>query len=605
MLQAAGNSCSTFTQVRVGSEFDVRKIAMLDFECEWGRHPWLRARRCWQSVMIDSASVNLRAALHAAVRDPVLLEAGAALQANQLAVAERLLRTRLLETPIDVVAIRMLAEVAGRLGRYPDAERLLQRALHLAPDFAAARANLVFVLQRQSKFADAHQHADQLLASHPDDPAHLATKAAVLARTGGYEEAINLYQRILTHAPEQSQLWVSYGHVLKTVGRQEASIAAYRRAIAATPTLGDAWWSLANLKTVRLDARDIQQMLSALERTTNEPDRYHLHFALGKAMEDAGQFEASFGQYAEGNRRRRLELPYDADQTTRHLDRSKCLLTQEVLQKMSGCGEPAQDPIFVVGLPRAGSTLIEQILASHPLVEGTMELPDITSISADLSGRHGTANAAWDGAGYLPQLLASSPDDLRALGRRYLEGTRIQRKTSRPYFIDKMPNNFAHIALIHLILPNATIIDARRHPMANCFSAFKQHFSRGQGFSYDLVELGRYYRDYVLLMEHYDAILPGRVHRVYHEQLLQEPESTIRALLKYCGLEYDAGCLSFHDNPRAVRTASSEQVRRPLNTHGVDTWRNYEQWLGPLRQALGDVADRYPFTTSSITGGQP
>ena len=549
--------------------------------------------------MRDAAAVNLHAELHAAVRDPVLLEAGAALQSNQLAVAERLLRARLLEKPVDVVAIRMLAEVAGRLGRYPDAERLLQRALQLAPDFAAARANLVFVLQRQSKFTEAHQHADHLLASHPEDPAHLATKAAVLARTGGYEEAIDLYQRILARAPEQSQLWVSYGHVLKTVGRQEESIVAYRQAISATPTLGDAWWSLANLKTVRLDACDIEQMRAALERTTNEPDRYHLHFALGKALEDSGQFEASFAHYAEGNRRRRLELPYDPDQTSRHLDRSRSLLTREVLRSMSGQGQPAQDPIFVVGLPRAGSTLIEQILASHPLVEGTMELADITSISADLSGRHHSNNADRDDTGYLPHLLALSPDELRALGSRYLQGTRIQRKSSRPFFIDKMPNNFAHIALIHLILPNAKIVDARRHPMANCFSAFKQHFSRGQGFSYDLAELGRYYRDYVLLMEHYDAILPGRVHRVHHEQLVQQPENTIRALLKYCGLEYDAACLSFHDNPRAVRTASSEQVRRPLNTDGVDTWRRYETWLGPLREALGDIVNRYPFAASA------
>ena len=533
------------------------------------------------------------AALAAAVHDPVLVEAAEALQANQLAIAERILRPRLYDRPLDFVAMRMLAEVAGRLGQYPDAERLLRRALDLAPGFAAARANLVFVLQRQSKIAEAHQHADQLLAEHPNVPAYLAAKAAVLVRTGGYDEAIDAYRRILTDSPEQSRLWVSYGHVLKTIGQQSESVAAYRRAIAAEPTLGDAWWSLANLKTIRLDRDDIREMLTALERATNEPDRYHLHFALGKALEDAEQFEASFRHYAEGNRLRRAELPYEPDETTRHLDRSRRLITREALAQRSGFGHPAPDPIFIVGLPRAGSTLIEQILASHPLVEGTMELPNITSISADLSGRHDPSQHGRAVDGYVGHLLALRPDELCTLGRRYIDDTRIQRKTAQPYFIDKMPNNFAHIGLIHLILPNAKIIDARRNPMANCFSAFKQHFSRGQGFTYDLEELARYYRDYLALMDHYDAVLPGRIHRTYYEELVAQPESTIRELLSYCGLEFDAACLAFHENPRAVRTASSEQVRRPISVDPVGRWRHYEPWLGPLREALGDAVASY------------
>ena len=536
---------------------------------------------------------DLDAALAAAVRDPILVEAAAALRANQLAIAERILRSRLYDRPLDFVAIRMLAEAAGRLGQYPDAERLLRRALDLAPGFAAARANLVFVLQRQSKFTEAHQHADQLLAEHPNDPAFLAAKAAVLVRTGGYDEAIDAYRRILTDSPGQSRLWVSYGHVLKTIGRQSESIAAYRRAIAAEPTLGDAWWSLANLKTVRFDNEDLCQMQAALKRASNEPDRYHLHFAIGKALEDAGDFEASFRHYAEGNRQRRAELPYEPGETTRHLERSRRLLAREALAQRAGVGHPAHDPIFIVGLPRAGSTLIEQILASHPLVEGTMELPNITSISAELNERNAPSQDGRPTDGYIGQLLALRPDELSALGRRYIDDTRIQRKSSQPYFIDKMPNNFAHIGLIYLILPNAKIIDARRHPMANCFSAFKQHFSRGQGFTYDLEELGRYYRDYVALMDHYDAVLPGRIHRVHYEQLVAEPEATIRALLSYCGLEFDAACLSFHANPRAVRTASSEQVRRPISADGLALWRNYEPWLGPLREALGDAVAPY------------
>jgi len=529
------------------------------------------------------------AALAAAVRDPELVEAAAALRGNQLAVAERALRSRLYARPLDFVAIRMLAEVAGRLGQYPDAERLLRRALDLAPGFAAARANLVFVLQRQSKFSEAHEQADQLLEAHPNDPAYLAAKAAVLVRTGGYEQAIEAYERILAASPGQPRIWISYGHVLKTIGRQLESVAAYRRAIGIEPTLGDAWWSLANLKTVRLGHDDVTEMLAALERASNEADVYHLHFALGKAFEDAGEFESSFRHYAEGNRRRRAELPYDPMETTRHLQRSRRLLTREAFEQRCGLGCPAPDPIFIVGLPRAGSTLIEQILASHPLVEGTMELPNITSISADLNGRDSSAGPKGEGDGYIGRLLALQAHELRALGHRYLDDTRVQRKSGRPFFIDKMPNNFAHIGLIHLILPNAKIVDARRHPMANCFSAFKQHFSRGQGFTYDLGELGRYYRDYEALMDHYDAVLPNRIHRINYEALVAEPEPAIRALLSYCGLEFDAACLAFHENPRAVRTASSEQVRRPISGASVDVWRSYEQWLEPLRAALGEA----------------
>ncbi len=530
--------------------------------------------------------------LDKAAREPVLVEAATAMARNELAVAERILRSRLFDEPLDIAAIRMLAEVAGRLGRYADAERLLARALELAPDFAAARANYVTVLHKQSKFAAAHEQADRLLTADPDNPNHLALKASVLVRTGGYDEAIEAYRRVLDRFPDQARLWISLGHVLKTMGRGSESVDAYRRAATLEPTLGDAWWSLANLKTVRLSEADIATMREALDAATRAEDRYHLHFAAGKALEDAGLWAESFEHYAQGNRLRRQELPYDANETTRHVERTTALMSAEALTR--GGGEGADDPIFVVGLPRAGSTLIEQILASHSLVEGTMELPDIGQIAADLSGRgHREADDEPDAVGYLPRLLALSPEDRAALGRRYLEGTRIQRKTERPRFVDKMPNNVAHIGLIHLILPNATIIDARRHPMANGFSAFKQHFARGQGFSYSLEEIGRYYRDYLDLTEHYDAVLPGRVHRVIHEDLVADPETQIRALLDQCGLPFEPACLAPHQTRRAVRTASSEQVRRPIGRDGIDQWRHFQPWLGPLEAALGDAVSRY------------
>lgn len=534
--------------------------------------------------------IDLAATLAEAHRTPEVISAAAAMQRGEIAVAERLLRKRLRDAPADVVAIRMLAEVAGRIGRYGDAERLLARALELAPDFDAARANYVTVLHRQSKFAAAHAEADRLIARDPKDVGHLAVKAAVLVRTGDYEAALAAYEAILARHPEEAKLWVSYGHVLKTVGRRDKSIAAYRRATKAAPTLGDAWWSLANLKTVRLDAHDIAAMTAALSQTTRPEDQYHLHFALGKAFEDAHQWATSFEHYAIGNAMRRAELSYDPEQSTAHLAATRALMTSKAFSARLGTGHPACDPIFIVGLPRSGSTLIEQILASHSQVEGTMELPDIGSISADLSGRH-DAPKGQPSSSYLEKLLTLSPEDLAALGSRYLDGTRIQRKTKRPLFIDKMPNNFAHIGLIHLILPNAKIIDARRAAMATGFSAFKQHFSRGQGFTYDLTELGRYYRDYVAMMAHYDDVLPGRIHRVQHEKLVANPEVEIALLLAHCDLPFESGCLNFHTNERSVRTASSEQVRRPLSDEGIDHWRHYQPWLGPLAVALEGLAD--------------
>ena len=532
--------------------------------------------------------MTLAARLAAAQRDPAMIEAAAAMGADRLDHAERLLRQRLRDDPVDIVAIRMMAELAGRLGRYRDAEKLLARALEVAPDFHAARANYATVLHRQSKFVAALAEVERLRAAEPHDLGHLALKAAVLVRTGGYDEAIAAYRIILDRHPEQARLWVSLGHVLKTIGAHDESVAAYRTAIAQQTSLGDAWWSLANLKTVRLDDDDLVAMRAGLDDAGTPADRYHLHFALGKALEDRGDWAQSFVHYAEGNRLRRAELPYDPDRTTEHLDASRALLTKDAFAARADGGNPSNAPIFVVGLPRSGSTLIEQILASHNLVEGTMELPDIGTIAADLGGRG--ADRDDEAAGYLHRLLTLTPDDRRALGQRYLDGTRIQRKTDRPRFIDKMPNNFAHIGLIRLILPNAAIIDARRHPMATGFSGFKQHFSRGQGFTYDLAELGRYWRDYAALMAHFDEVLPGQVHRVEHEALVADPEPHIRALLDHCGLGFEPACLTPHRTNRAVRTASSEQVRQPINDAAVDHWRHYTPWLGPLREALGDAA---------------
>ena len=530
-------------------------------------------------------------AIAASVGDPELVRAAEALLDNDLPVAEHALRERLKRKPTDVAAIRMMAELAARIGRYADAENLLRRALELAPAFAPARTNLATILYRQNRPAEALAELDRLPTGEEDGAGPQNLRAAALGRIGSYEEAIALYEQVLARLPDQPRVWMSYGHVLKTVGRREDSIAAYRRAIAAAPSLGEAWWSLANLKTLAFTDADAAAMTAALAAPgLAGDDRFHLHFALGKAHEDRGDAECAFAHYAEGNRLRRAGIAYFPDETAAHVDRCIALFTPGFFAARGDAGCPAADPVFILGMPRAGSTLIEQILASHPQVEGTMELPDIPALAKRLGGRRRNPDLPL----YPDCLAGLDGAALRALGEEYLERTRVQRRTQRPLFIDKMPNNWAHVGLIRLILPNAKVIDARRHPLACGFSNFKQHYARGQGFSYDLGEMGRFYRDYVRLMGHFDAALPGFVHRVIHERLVDEPEAEVRRLLDFLGLKFDPACLSFHRTERAVRTASSEQVRRPLSREGLDQWRAYERWLGPLKAALGPVLELYP-----------
>ncbi len=526
-----------------------------------------------------------------AAKDPKLLEAADALVRNDIPVAERLLKQYLKACPTDVAAIRMLAELAGRIGRYQDSEHLLLRCVELAPSFSAARHNLGIIQLRLGKPGDACAAAEHLLKNDPDNPSYRILYAAALVRVGDYDKAIDCYLVVLKEYPRQAKSWMSFGHALKTVGRTPEAIDAYRKAIAISPNLGEAYWSLANLKTIRFGETDIASMRAQLERSDLEnDDRLHIHFSLGKALEDAQEFEQSFRHYEQGNALRKEDVVFDEDENSFRLERTKNVLTPALLTKMGGRGHPARDPIFIVGLPRAGSTLLEQILSSHSQVEGTSELGDIISMAQRLGG-----NARRRESSKYPELLPElSESQLKELGAEFIERTRIQRKTDKPFFIDKMPNNFMHVGFIHLILPNAKIIDARRHPMACCFSGFKQHFAKGQGFTYGLNRIGRYYRDYVLLMKHFDDIAPGVMHRVIYEEMVADPETQIRALLDYCGLPFEEACLNFHETERAVRTASSEQVRQPIYKAGVDQWRNYEPWLGELKAALGDVLDAYP-----------
>ena len=492
------------------------------------------------------------------------------------------------EDPFDARAIRMLAELAARIGRVRDAEHLLRRAIEVAPGWAAPKANLALLLGRVGRPGEAMGLLDEIFAEEPEELGHWNLKAATLGRLGNFDEGIAMYEMVLRQAPDRPGVWTSYAHMLKTVGRLEEGIAAYRKAIEIQPTLGEAWWGLANLKTVKFTNEDVDAMERALASPgLGEEDRFHLDFALGKAMHDAGRIDEAFAHYSKANALRLKHHPYAPRDVGEFVDESiKAFTAKALSERNSGCESP--EPIFIVGMPRSGSTLLEQILSSHSLVEGTSELQDIP-ILARRSGDY-------------PQMaLDLGEDERRALGEEYLKRTSVQRRTDRPFFIDKLPNNWMYTAFIHLILPNAKIIDARRHPLACCFSNFRQHFARGQSWTYDLGHLGRFYADYVRLMAHIDTVLPGRVHRVIYERMVDETEAEVRALLDHCGLEFEPACLEFYKTARAVRTPSSEQVRQPIYRDATEEWRPYDKYLGPLHSALGPVLDCYPDAPATST----
>ena len=523
-------------------------------------------------------------------RHPELVEAVKLLREGKLGKAEHIVRELLKEYPTDVSAIRVLADIGIKVGQLQDARHLLERCLELAPDFHAARHSYALVLIRLQKPEAALHEAESLLSQEPNNPNFLTLKGSILVRIGDHPGAIRLYEKVLKNYPNQARAQMSYGHTLKTVGRLEESIEAYRKCIRLSPEVGEAYWSLANLKTFRFSDDDIENMRKQVTVEGGDADdQAHLAFALGKALEDRGEYDESFKFYRRGNSIRRIEHRHNPKINVLDSVRQVKTLDKAFFEQHKGGGCPSPEPIFIVGLPRAGSTLLEQILASHSQVEGTTELQDIIAISRQLGNR-----SRQNPAGKYPEILRQmTADQFRELGESYLETTRIQR-TGYPFFIDKMPNNFRHIGLIHLILPNSKIIDARRHPMGGCFSGYKQLFANGQTFTYALEHLGKYYRDYVRLMDHWDDVLPGRVHRVQYEDMVSDTETQIRALLNYCELEFEEQCLSFYETERAVRTPSSEQVRQPIYKDGLEQWRHYESHLGPLKEALGpEIRQRY------------
>jgi tetratricopeptide (TPR) repeat protein len=513
---------------------------------------------------------------------PPVVSATNILSEGDIYGAEDIVRRHLLAHPNDIEAMRLLARIGVRLDVLDDAEFLLESLLLAAPDYHAARFEYASVLIQRHKFTAALTEARKLLAIESENRDYRTIHANACVGLGRHEEALAIYRGLAGHAPQDAELRLSIGHALKTLGRQPEAVDAYRRAAAVRPNFGDAYWSLANLKTYRFTDDEIARMRAHESAPqTGSVDRYHLCFALGKALEDRSEFSESFGYYERGNALKRSETRFNIESIERTAMRQTAVCTQEFVAARRNVGCLRSDPIFIVGLPRAGSTLLEQILASHSQVEGTMELAEIPRLALHLSGREGNTEKSR-----YPAVLAElAPARLRELGEKYLEDTQVFR-TGKLRFIDKMPNNFRHIGLIHLILPNARIIDARRDPMACCFSNFKQLFASGQEFTYDIEDLARYYRSYLQLMSHWDSVLPGKVLRIQHEYLVEDLEGNVRRLLAHCGLEFEPACLEFYKTERSVRTASSEQVRRPIFKEGLDQWRNFEPWLGPLQAAL-------------------
>jgi tetratricopeptide (TPR) repeat protein len=521
---------------------------------------------------------------HLSQLPPDLLNVASFIQEGKIYKAEQLCRAFLQKNGHHIEAMRLLAEIGMKFNAYDEAEFLLESCKVLEPENVSAHFDYVKVLRKRQKFEQALVEASELRDKEPGNPEFEMLFANENLAVGNFDQAMLVYEALLSSMPNNPGINLTYGHALKTVGRQDDAITAYRRAYQSKPDCGDAYWSLANLKTYRFEESEILQMRDReASPMTALDDRYHLCFALGKALEDMGDYRNSFEYYERGNRLKREELKYDPARLSNEMRLQREDVTTDLFRKFEGAGCRDDAPIFIVGLPRAGSTLLEQILASHSQVEGTMELPNIFALAYQLDRNR----KVGDEPEYPGNLNNLSRDDFKRFGEEFIRDTRVYRKKGTPFFIDKMPNNFRHIGLIHLILPNAKIIDARRGAMGCSFSGFKQLFAEGQEFTYGLEEIGEYYKDYVALMDHWDAVLPGKILRVRYENVVADLETQVRRLLDFCNLPFEESCINFHQTERAVRTASSEQVRQPIFKSGVDQWEHFSAYLDPLRAKLG------------------
>jgi tetratricopeptide (TPR) repeat protein len=517
-----------------------------------------------------------------------LAEAATALANERLTAAEEMLGRTLTRSPHDVAALRMRAEVASAREDFSQAEALLTECLRLAPGYSRARLDLAQVLRMRMQGEPMLPLLERLLAIDPGNLRYRTLQAAAYSLLGRSERAIEILETLVGEFPRDEVVWLNYGHTLRTAGQQREAIEAYRRCIELKPGSGNPWMALANLKTFRFTESDVAAMRQQLarEEILND-DRAQFEFSLGKALEDGGDFAGSFEHYARGNERRRAVVQYQRESVGRFAQRTRLLYTAEFFRARAGWGCASHEPIFIVGLPRSGSTLLEQILASHSQIEGTRELTDVLQFALELGDRDEEPGKP---PAYPQSVARLTRGEVGALGERYLMQTHAHRLLGRPRFLDKMGSNFLHLGLIQLMLPNARIIDARRTPLGCCFANFKQHFQRGLWFSYSLEDLAHYYREYVGLLAHFEAVLPGRIYRICYEDVVRDLEGEVRRLLDHLGLPFEEQCLRFHETRRTVATVSSEQVRQPLYTDGLAQWRNFEPWLGPLKEALGDLA---------------
>ena len=514
---------------------------------------------------------------------PEVQNALAAIHANNLVLAESLLRCFLQTHSADVIALKLLAEIAMKKGELGTAETLFAKCLEVAPNYAAAKHRYAMLLVTLKKLGLAKAQLEELLLSDPQNLNYRSLMAYTLGHVGEYERALQYHEGVVREVPDQPRAWMAYANDLRASGRQDDCVAALRRVIELKPSFGEAYWTLSDLRTFHFSPAEIESMRTQLARSDLAlHDRVFFHFSLAKAFDDLERHGDAFAEYKKGNALQRSAIDYDADQTTKEFARLKEVLTPDFFGRHSTAGCRTNDPIFIVSLPRAGSTLVEQILSTHSAIEGTRELPTLQTIAGQITGA-------------FPHSLRGLNDrEFERLGQQYLDETRVFRKLDRPHFTDKMPSNFAYAGLIHLMLPCAKIIDVRRHPLDCCMANFKQVFARSLKFSYSLTDVGRYYRDYVDLMAYFDHVLPGKIHRVIYEQLVNDPEREVRLLLDYLGLPFEQECMRFYETNRAVRTPSSEQVRTPIYRKAIGGWRKYETNLEPLKKALGPMADAYP-----------
>jgi tetratricopeptide (TPR) repeat protein len=565
-------------------------------------------KRQSEAGAVSDPFAEARRKLFPPLRHRILAEAADALAAGRFDVAESLASGFIEKHPAEPGAFNLMADIARRSKRFEEAERLLSRCIELAPDCAGYRFNYAVILHRPDKFGLALARLDELLGKDPRNPLFRDQKALVLRLMGRHDEALIYRRELAEEYPSSPKVWLDYGQALRGSESQDQCVAAYRKALELAPSLSAAYTHLADLKTYRFTTAEIARMETQLALPgLPAANRAEFGSALGKAYGDEKLYAKSFDYYAKSNALRRVGIDFDSGNLTVYRLNCESLFTESFFRDRAGWGCTSDAPIFIVGMPRSGTTLVEQILSSHTAIEGLGELPDLDTAVGQRFSRSELGHPPhdfWIGGWFefrtglvnaLPRVLQRlKADDFRLLGEEYLELTGSRRTLGRPIFTDKALRNFGYVGLIHLILPNAKIIDVRRHPLDCGWSCFKSNFPGGQPFSNNLGDIGRHYANYVRLMAHFDSLLPGRIHRVIYEDLIADSEKEIRRLFDYVGLPFEEQCLRFHENKRAVATISSEQVRRPLYNGGIAQWGPYETWLGPLKAALGTVLDSYP-----------